>query len=82
MIESRLVSIRLAVYVPIAPFQGGHLDAGLAEMGAPVNAVFDDLLWWTGTLKKVRASKSQSVDYFPSWAMKARAAGPGGASLR
>jgi hypothetical protein len=42
----------------------------------------DNLFWWTDILEKVRAANSRQSAYFASCAMKARAAGPGGASFR
>src|SRR5258708_38572995 len=41
-----------------AHYQGGNVDAGLAELGAPAGAMIDDLLWWTAALKTARASAS------------------------
>ena len=39
-----------------AHYQGGDVDAGLAELGAPAEAMIDDLLWWTRALKLARAA--------------------------
>jgi hypothetical protein len=37
-----------------AHYQGGDVDAGLAELGEPAGAMIDDLLWWTTVLKAAR----------------------------
>jgi hypothetical protein len=43
----------------MAHFQGGDVDAGLAELDAPAaRPMIDDLLWWTAALKAARASAS------------------------
>jgi NAD(P)H-dependent FMN reductase len=59
-IELQLAPIRLSVHVPVATlwahFQGGDVDAGLAELEAPATAMIGDLLWWTATLKTARAA--------------------------
>jgi hypothetical protein len=39
-----------------AHFQGGDVDAGLAQLEAPANAMIDDLLWWTAALKTARVN--------------------------
>jgi hypothetical protein len=39
-----------------AHYQGGNVEAGLAELAAPANAMIDDLLWWTTALKAARAT--------------------------
>jgi NAD(P)H-dependent FMN reductase len=61
-IELQMAPIRSAVHVPVptlwAHFQGGNVDAGLAELDATANAMLDDLLWWTAALKKARAPQS------------------------
>jgi hypothetical protein len=44
--------------VRAALLQGGDVDAGLAELGAPAKAMIDDLLWWTAALKTARAATS------------------------
>ena len=41
-----------------AHYQGGDVDAGLAELEAPAGALIDDLLWWSTALKTARASAS------------------------
>jgi hypothetical protein len=57
-----LAPIRSSVHIPVATlwahFQGGDVDAGLAELGAPAKAMIDDLLWWTAALKTARAATS------------------------
>ncbi|HJY50783.1 MAG TPA: hypothetical protein VJ349_19435 [Stellaceae bacterium] len=61
-IELQLAPIRSAVHIPVATlwahYQGGDVDAGLAELEAPAEAMIDDLLWWTTALKTARASAS------------------------
>ena len=61
-IELQLAPIRSSVHVPVATlwahFQGGDVDAGLAELAAPANVMIDDLLWWTAALKQARAAAS------------------------
>jgi len=37
-----------------AHYQGGDVDAGLAELKAPAKTLIDDLLWWTAALKTAR----------------------------
>jgi NAD(P)H-dependent FMN reductase len=60
-IEVQLAPIRSSVLIPVATlwahYQGGDVDAGLAEVGASAGAMIDDLLWWTAALKAARASK-------------------------
>lgn len=61
-IEIQLAPVRSSVHIPVATlrahYQGGDVDAGLAELEAPAAAMVDDLLWWTATLKAGRASTS------------------------
>jgi hypothetical protein len=38
-----------------AHYQGGDVEAGLAQLEAPANALMDDLLWWTAALKRARS---------------------------
>jgi NAD(P)H-dependent FMN reductase len=63
--ELQLAPIRFSVHVPVATlwahFQGGDVDAGLAELEAPAEAMIEDLLWWTAALKTARAAASLSV---------------------
>jgi NAD(P)H-dependent FMN reductase len=60
--ELQLAPIRFSVHVPVATlwahFQGGDVDAGLAELEAPAKAMIEDLLWWTAALKTARAAAS------------------------
>jgi NAD(P)H-dependent FMN reductase len=57
-IELQLAPIRSAVHIPVATlwahYQGGDVDAGLAELEAPAKALIDDLLWWSAALKRAR----------------------------
>ena len=61
-IELQLAPIRSSVHIPVATlwahFQGGDVEAGLAELAAPAEVMIDDLLWWTEALKAARASAS------------------------
>jgi NAD(P)H-dependent FMN reductase len=61
-IELQLAPIRSSVHIPAATlwahFQGGDVEAGLAELEAPAKAMIDDLLWWTAALKTARATAS------------------------
>jgi NAD(P)H-dependent FMN reductase len=61
-IELQLAPIRSSVHIPVATlwahFQGGDVDAGLAELGASAKVMIDDLLWWTAALKTARAAAS------------------------
>jgi NAD(P)H-dependent FMN reductase len=58
--ELQLVPIRSSVHIPAATlwahYQGGDVDAGLAELEAPAKTMIDDLLWWTSALKTARAA--------------------------
>ena len=59
-IELQLAPIRSSVHIPVATlwahYQGGDVEAGLAELEAPAGTFIDDLLWWTAALKTARAS--------------------------
>ena len=61
-IELQLAPVRSAVHIPVATlwahYQGGDVDAGLAELGASAGAMIDDLLWWTAALKTARAMRN------------------------
>jgi NAD(P)H-dependent FMN reductase len=61
-VELHLAAVRSSVYIPAetlwAHFQGGDVDAGLATLEAPANAMIDDLLWWTAALKAARVTAS------------------------
>jgi NAD(P)H-dependent FMN reductase len=65
MIELQVAPIRSSVHIPVptllAHYQGGDVEAGLAELAAPAGALIDDLLWWTAALKSARASASRPV---------------------
>ena len=60
-IELQMAPIRHSVHIPVATlwahFQGGDVDAGLAQLEAPAKTMVDDLLWWTAALKSARAVK-------------------------
>ena len=62
MTELQLAPVRSSVHIPVATlwahYQGGDVDAGLAELGKPAEAMIDDLLWWTVALKVARTSAS------------------------
>ena len=59
LIEVQIVPVRSSVHIPVATlwahYQGGDVEAGLAELGGPAAAMIDDLLWWTTALKLARA---------------------------
>src|ERR1700726_934203 len=61
-IELQLAPIRSSVHIPAATlwthFQGGDVNAGLAEVEVTPNVMIDDLLWWTAALKTARATTS------------------------
>ncbi|HWZ72116.1 MAG TPA: NAD(P)H-dependent oxidoreductase [Casimicrobiaceae bacterium] len=61
-IEVQLAPIRSSVFIPVATlwahYQGGNVEAGLAELATPAGAMIDDLLWWTAALKTARARAS------------------------
>ena len=61
-IELQLVPIRSSVHIPVATlwahYQGGDVDAGLAELEAPAGALIDDLLWWTAALMTATARRA------------------------
>src|SRR5436190_6317889 len=58
-IELQLAPVRSSVHIPVgvlcAHFQGGDVDAGLAELAGSAGTLMDDLLWWTTALKMARA---------------------------
>jgi len=62
MTELQVAPVRSSVHIPIATlwghYQGGDVDAGLAELGKPAQAMIEELLWWTAALKTARASAS------------------------
>jgi NAD(P)H-dependent FMN reductase len=57
-IEVQLAPIRSSVHIPVATlwahYKGGDVDAGLAELATPADAMIHDLLWWTAALKAAR----------------------------
>ena len=61
-IELQLAPISSSVHIPVstlmAHYQGGDVATGLAELDGPANAMIDDLLWWTNTLKAGRANEA------------------------
>jgi NAD(P)H-dependent FMN reductase len=61
-IELQLAPVRSTVHIPVATlwahFQGGDVNAGLAELEAPAKTMIDDLLWWTDALKAARMTAS------------------------
>jgi NAD(P)H-dependent FMN reductase len=67
MIELQIAPIRSSVHIPVATlwahYKGGDVEAGLAELAAPAEAMLDDLLWWTETLQAARASEASSPRY-------------------
>jgi NAD(P)H-dependent FMN reductase len=60
VVELQLAPVKSSVHIPaptlFAHYQGGDVEAGLAELVAPANAMIDDLLWWTTALKAARAA--------------------------
>jgi NAD(P)H-dependent FMN reductase len=62
-IELQLAPIRSSVHIPVATlwahYQGGDVEAGLAELAASAEAMIDELLWWTAALKAARAGESR-----------------------
>jgi len=61
-IELQLAPVRSSVHIPVATlwahFQGGDVNAGLAELEATAKTMIDDLLWWTEALKAARTTAS------------------------
>ena len=59
-IELQLAPIRSSVHIPVATlwahYQGGNVEAGLAELEVPAMTLIEDLLWWTAALRTARAS--------------------------
>jgi NAD(P)H-dependent FMN reductase len=60
VVQLQVVPLRSAVHVPLATlwahYQGGDVEAGLAELEAQAKSMIDDLLWWTEALKTARAA--------------------------
>ena len=61
-IELQLAPLRPSVHIPVATlwahYQGGDVEAGLAQLEQPAGAMIDDLLWWTAALKTARGRAS------------------------
>ena len=61
-IELQLAPIRSSVHIPAATlwthFQGGDVNAGLAELDGSAGIMIEDLLWWTAALKAARVNES------------------------
>ena len=57
-IELQLAPIRSSVHIPtetfMMHFKGGDINAGLAKLVGPADAMIDDLLWWTEALRMKR----------------------------
>ncbi|MBI3528504.1 MAG: NAD(P)H-dependent oxidoreductase [Betaproteobacteria bacterium] len=64
-VELQLAPVRSSVHIPAATlwahFQGGDVEAGLAQLEGPAGMLIDDLLWWTMALKAARARASRSA---------------------
>lgn len=60
----QLAPVRSSVHIPLATlrahYQGGDVEAGLADLAAPAGTLIDDLLWWTAALKTARGLKGSS----------------------
>jgi NAD(P)H-dependent FMN reductase len=58
MIEIQVAPIRSSVHIPVstllAHYQGGDVEAGLADLEVRATAMIEDLLWWTAALKAAR----------------------------
>jgi NAD(P)H-dependent FMN reductase len=77
-IELQLAPIRSSIHIPVATlwthYQGGDVDAGLAELHAAAEKFIDDLLWWTWALKAARTSRgTESIDLRSKAGMTRRA---------
>jgi len=61
-IELQLAPVLSSVHIPVATlwahFQGGDVNAGLAELAAAATTMIDELLWWTEALKAARTTAS------------------------
>src|ERR1700692_4604361 len=64
-IEIQLAPIRSSVHIPVATlwahYQGGDVEAGLAELKAAAETLINDLLWWTAALKTARADVTLTI---------------------
>jgi hypothetical protein len=62
LIEVQIAPIRTSVHIPVATlwahYQGGDVDAGLAQLEAPAGVMIEELLWWTSTLSAASANAS------------------------
>jgi len=65
-IELQLAPVRSSVHIPVATlwahYQGGDVDAGLAELGVLAGRLIDDLLWWTAALKAARTNAAVDTE--------------------
>jgi NAD(P)H-dependent FMN reductase len=59
-VELQMAPVRTAVHIPVttlwAHYQGGDVEAGLADLDAKAQAMIDDLIWWTTALMTARAA--------------------------
>ena len=59
-IELQLAPIRSSVHIPPATlwahFQGGDVEAGLADLADAADKMIEDLLWWSTAVKNARES--------------------------
>jgi NAD(P)H-dependent FMN reductase len=57
-IELQIAPVRSSVHIPAttlwAHFQGGDVNAGLAELDGQAGILINDLVWWTEALKVAR----------------------------
>ncbi len=64
-IELQLAPIRSSVHIPPATlwahFQGGDVEAGLADLADAADKMIEDLLWWSTALKNARESTRSSA---------------------
>ena len=62
-IELQMAPIRHSVHIPTATlwahFQGGDVEAGLAQLDTPAATMIDDLVWWTGALTAARVASAK-----------------------
>jgi NAD(P)H-dependent FMN reductase len=58
IIELQMAPIRSSVHLPMSTvfthFQGGDIEAALAEHDRTGNLLIDDLIWWSSSLKSAR----------------------------
>jgi NAD(P)H-dependent FMN reductase len=59
LVEIQVAPVRTSVHIPVATlmahYQGGDVEAGLADLESLAGRMIDDLLWWTEALKTARA---------------------------